>query len=273
MSVAALPRSGGAPAALRRGQAVVIAVLLALAVVAWVVTGIRMAGMDAGPGTDPGTLGFYVSTWVVMMAAMMFPSIVPVVLTFRRMRLGAQHGRVETGLFVCGYLLLWGTSGLLFYAAVKGGRALDASRFGWHRAGRWVAVGVILVAAVYELMPLKGRCLSKCRNPAGFLLTRWRGGRLGALSMGIEHGAWCLGCCWALMAALFALGAMSLTWMLVVSALIAAEKLVPWRTAATVGVTAVLVLLAVGVAAVPRDVPGLTLPGGNAAMHAMGMSR
>jgi predicted metal-binding membrane protein len=260
--------------ALRNGQLAAIGLLLALAVVAWVVTDLRMAGMDAGPGTDPGALGFYVTTWVVMMAAMMFPSIAPMVLTFRNLQRGRRdHGRSvlagATSLFVGGYLAVWAASGLLGYAVLKGGRALDGGLFAWDRAGRWTAAAVILVAALYEFTPLKRACLTRCRGPVAFLVGSWRDGRAGAFKMGAEHGAWCLGCCWALMAALFALGAMSLTWMLLIGALIAAEKLLPWRKAGTIGVASVLVALAIGVAAAPASVPALTVPGSPAAMKAM----
>src|SRR5205823_13306264 len=114
-------------------------------------TGLRMQGMDAGPGTDPGTVGFYISTWVVMMAAMMFPSIAPMVLTYRRMQKARTGTAGATAMFVGGYLLLWGASGLLFFAILKGGRAVDGGLFAWNRAGRWVAGSVILAAAMYEL--------------------------------------------------------------------------------------------------------------------------
>ena len=97
----------------------------------------------------------------------------------------------------------------------------------WDSAGRWVAGATLLAAAVYELTPLKDVCLGKCRSPLGFLLGAWRDGRAGALQMGAKHGAWCVGCCWALMASLFALGVMSIAWMAFVAALIAAEKIAP----------------------------------------------
>jgi predicted metal-binding membrane protein len=140
----------------------------------------------------------------------------------------------------------------------------------WHAGGRWLAAGVLTVAALYELTPLKNVCLAKCRSPLGFLLGTWRDGRLGALEMGSRHAGWCVGCCWALMTALFALGVMSLTWMAFVAALIALEKTVRWRRAVAWGTTAVLLALAIAVLAAPHAVPGLVVPGGShTAMHKM----
>jgi predicted metal-binding membrane protein len=243
-----------------------VALLVGMAAAAWAVTDLRMGGMDDGPGTDPGTLGFYVSTWVVMMAAMMFPSVAPMVLTYVRL----HRGRRERGLvapagavavFLGGYLAAWTGAGLAAYGLLEAGRALDGGALAWDRAGRWVAVGVLAAAALYELTPLKHACLRRCRGPLGFFMESWREGRTGALRMGVAHGAWCVGCCWALMAALFALGAMSLGWMAFVAALIALEKLAPWERVATYAVTALLVALAVAMAVTPEDVPGLTIPG------------
>ena len=248
-----------------RWRVALVAALLVLAGLAWWSTGVRMAGMDAGPGTDPGALGFYITTWVVMMAAMMFPSIAPMVLMYA----GIQRGRRAQGIatergsivaFVGGYLLLWGLVGFVGYAVLKLGRSLDGGFFAWDRAGRWTAAGVLAAAALYELTPAKNVCLRHCRGPVGFLMEHWRDGRVGALRMGLVHGGWCVGCCWALMAALFALGAMSVGWMAFVAALIAAEKLVPWRLVAVGGVAALLAALAIWVAAAPGSVPGLTIP-------------
>ena len=129
---------------------------------------------------------------------------------------------------------------------------------------------MLAVAALYELTPLKDVCLAKCRSPVGFLLGTWRDGRLGALEMGARHAGWCLGCCWALMAALFALGVMSLTWMVFVAALIALEKILPWRRVATWGTSAILLALAIAFIAAPQAIPGLVVPGSSpGAMHAM----
>jgi predicted metal-binding membrane protein len=249
--------------------------LLLLATLGWAVTDERMAGMDAGPGTDLGAFGFYVTAWVVMMAAMMFPSIWPMVIMQIRLRTGKlergeQVAAGTTILFVAGYLVTWTAAGVVFYALLELGRGLDLGAFSWDRGGPYLAGGVIFAAALYQLTPLKDVCLRKCRSPLMFLLTAWRSGRLGALRMGIEHGGWCVGCCWALMAALFALGVMSVGWMIFVAALIAAEKLLPWKVLANRGIALLLVVLGLAVAIAPEDVPGLTLPDSPEAAQAMG---
>src|SRR5512132_1482496 len=253
--------------------------LVLLAAVAWAMTGDRMAGMDAGPGTDLGGLAFWVTAWVVMMAAMMFPSIAPMVVMHARIEEGkrGQGKAVESGttaLFVGGYLLTWAAAGLIGYAIIEGGRALDLGFLSWDRGGPYVAGGVIVAAGIYQLTPLKDACLRRCRSPMMFLLTAWRPGRSGALRMGLEHGGWCVGCCWGLMAALFALGVMSIGWMVLIAALIATEKLLPWKAVANRSVALLLVVLGLGVAFASDDVPGLTLPDSpeaQAAMDSMGM--
>ena len=125
----------------------------------------------------------------------------------------------------------------------------------------WLAGATVIVAAVYELTPLKDVCLGKCRSPLGFLLGSWRDGLLGGLRMGAKNGAWCVGCCWALMASLFALGVMSITWMAFVAGLIAIEKTLPWRRIATYATAAVLLVLGVLILASPHAIPWLTVPG------------
>jgi predicted metal-binding membrane protein len=247
--------------------------------VGWVVTDERMRGMDAGPGTDPGALVFYVTVWVVMMAAMMFPSISPMVLMYRRIQEGKrERGRDAplgaTPVFVAGYLVTWTAAGLVGYALIEAGRSLSIDALAWDRAGPYVAGGVILAAAIYQLTPLKDACLTRCRSPFMFLIESWKPGRVGAIRMGIEHGAWCVGCCWALMAALFALGVMSVGWMAFIAALIAAEKLLPSKRLANRSIAVLLVVLGLAVAFFPDRVPGLTLPDSaeaRKAMESMGM--
>jgi predicted metal-binding membrane protein len=248
-------------------QYVVVLLLLGLTAAAWWSTVDRMAGMDAGPGTDLGALGWFVGVWVVMMAAMMFPSLAPTVALYARMT--RRRGFSRPLLFAAGYLLVWGAAGVLAYGLFRLGRSTLSGELAWDRGGRWFAGAILLAAALYELAPLKNACLGKCRSPLGFLLGAWRDGPRGALEMGSRHAAWCVGCCWALMAALFALGVMSLTWMGVVAALVALEKVLPWRRAATWGTAAILLALGIVLLAVPHDLPGLVVPGGHGAMHAM----
>jgi predicted metal-binding membrane protein len=261
---------------LERAQLALLAGLLVLAVAAWLLTDDRMAGMDSAPGAALGGLGFYVTVWVVMMAAMMFPSVAPTVLMYDRLREGHRaRGRGAapdaTAIFVLGYLVVWTAAGLVAYGLLAAGREIDPAFLAWDAAGRWVTGGVIVVAGIYQLTPWKQACLVKCRSPMMFLAERWRHGRAGALELGARHGAWCLGCCWALMAALFAVGVMSIGWMAVIAAFIAGEKLLPWPRAARTAVAVALVALGLAVSVAPAEVPGFTEPGGGAMSDGAGM--
>ena len=215
--------------------------------------------MDGGPWMDLGTLGWFVGVWLVMMAAMMFPSVAPTVALYSSMT--KSHSPVAPLLFTSGYLAAWTSIGVLAFAVATAGDHVSGDVLAWDRAGRWIAGATLIVAAIYELTPLKDVCLGKCRSPLGFLLGSWRSGGLGALQMGARHGAWCIGCCWALMASLFALGVMSLAWMAVVAVLIAFEKLIPSRRAAIYGTAAILFVLGVLLLAAPDAIPALTTPG------------
>ena len=243
-----------------------VALLFGLAAVAWWLTADWMDGMDGGPWTSLGTLGWFLGVWVVMMAAMMFPSVAPTVALYAQMT--KTRSALLPLLFTGGYLLVWGAFGAVSFAIAE---AVPGDPFAWDSAGRWIAGATLIVAAVYELTPLKDVCLGKCRSPLGFLMGAWRDGSRGAVEMGARHGAWCVGCCWALMASLFALGVMSLAWMAFVAAVIAFEKLIPWRSAAVYGTAAVLLVLGVLLLAAPGALPGLTVPDGSMpAMDRMG---
>jgi predicted metal-binding membrane protein len=220
-----------------------------------------MQGMDDGPWAGLGTLGWFIAVWVVMMAAMMFPSVAPTVALYSRMT--KRLSPLSPLLFTAGYLAVWGCVGVVAFAIAEVGGAVSGDTLAWDGAGRWVAAATLILAAVYELTPLKDVCLGKCRSPLGFLLGSWRAGWLGALQMGAKNGAWCVGCCWALMASLFALGIMSLVWMAFVAALIAAEKTLPWRRVATYGTAAILLVLGVLLLVAPDAIPALTTPDGN----------
>ncbi|HEY3182890.1 MAG TPA: DUF2182 domain-containing protein [Gaiellaceae bacterium] len=252
-------RTGLAPAfAAVRTRLVLIGLLFALAAIAWWSTAERMRGMDEGPGTDLGALGWFVGVWIVMMAAMMFPSVSPTVALYSRMT--RSRTPIAPLVFASGYLLTWAGAGLLAYGLSGAGRSVLGSALSWNTGGRWLAGGTLVVAAVYELTPLKKVCLTKCRSPLGFLLGSWRDGMSGALEMGARHGTWCVGCCWALMASLFALGVMSLAWMAFVAGLIAAEKTLPWGRVVTYATAAILLVLGIVLLTAPDAIPGLTIP-------------
>ena len=236
-----------------------VALLFALAAVGWWWTAGRMQGMDDGPWTGLGALGWFVGVWVVMMAAMMFPSVSPTVALYSRMT--RERSLLSPLLFTAGYLATWTAAGVCAFLLALAGGSIAGDPLSWDRAGRWIAGATLLVAAVYELTPLKDVCLGKCRTPLGFLLGSWREGLSGSLQMGARHGAWCVGCCWALMASLFALGVMSIVWMAVVAGLIAFEKLIPSRRVATYGTAGVLFVLGVLLLVAPDAIPAFTIPG------------
>jgi predicted metal-binding membrane protein len=249
-------------------QGALIGSLLAVAAVCWAVTDDRMGGMDAGPGTDLGGLGWFLVVWVTMMAAMMLPSFAP--MAVGRARIEQARSRASTTVtsiaFAAGYVATWAAIGLAGYAIVEGVRSLDIGFLSWDSGGPYVAGGVIVIAALYQLTPVKDACLTHCRRP-DMLREDWRPGPLGALRMGIDHGGYCVGCCWAMMAALFALGIMSVGWMAFIAALIAIEKLLPWRLVANRSIAIVLAVLGLAVALTPENVPGLTIPGGSDSMQ------
>jgi predicted metal-binding membrane protein len=262
-------RADAAPAGLAQAYAAartrlgLVAVLFALAAAGWVWTAREMRGMDAGPWTSLGGFGWFLGVWVVMMAAMMLPSVAPTVALYSRMTSNASS--LSPYVFAAGYLLTWTAVGVGTYVvgtAVSGALG-DSVR--WDHAGRGIAGVLLIGAAAYQLTPVKDVCLGKCRSPLGFLIGTWRDGAGGAAQMGARHGAWCLGCCWALMVALFALGVMSLVWMAVVASLITVEKLLPWRRVAVWSTTLLLIALALGVLIAPDAIPGFVVPGGDMA--------
>jgi predicted metal-binding membrane protein len=247
-----------------RARLGLVALLFVAAALGWVWIAGQMSGMDNGPWSALGGFGWFAGVWVVMMAAMMFPSVAPTVALYSR--LTRQRSPVAPFAFVAGYLLIWAAAGLPAYGIAAVATRAGGDQLSWPHAGRPIAGATLLVAAVYELTPLKDVCLGKCRSPLGVLLGSWRDGLVGALRMGAKNGAWCVGCCWALMASLFALGVMSVSWMAVVAGLIALEKTLPWRRVATFATSAVLLGLGVLLLAAPHALPALTIPAGPMSM-------
>jgi predicted metal-binding membrane protein len=248
--------SGLRPAyAATRTQLGLVAALFALATAGWWWTVGQMRGMDNGPWSDLGTFGWFLGVWVVMMAAMMFPSVAPTVALYARM----SKTRMRPLVFSTGYLATWAGVGLIAFTLGLAASRFAGDNLAWDNGGRVVAGTTLIAAAVYELTPLKDVCLGKCRSPLGTLLGSWRDGWSGAFRMGAGHGAWCVGCCWALMASLFALGVMSVTWMAVVAGMIAFEKTLPWRRVATYVTTIILFSLGVLLLVAPDELPGLAV--------------
>jgi predicted metal-binding membrane protein len=238
----------------------IAALLLGLALISWIVTFNRMRGMDAGPGTDLGGLGWFLGIWVTMMAAMMLPSVAPMVLAYARVG-RARPVRTPTGVFVTAYFAAWACYGLLAYGVFRLLDALDMGALAWDRAGPYVAGGAILAAGLYQLTPFKDVCLRHCRSPIHFLAHGWRDGARGAFGMGFTHGLYCVGCCWGLMLVLFSLGVMSLVWMAAIAGVIFAEKVLPWGARLTRLIGIAFVVLGLWIMVAPDTVPGLTDPG------------
>jgi predicted metal-binding membrane protein len=223
---------------LRRERAVVLLALAGLTALAWLYLlvaqrdmAMPMAPMDDMPDMAmPFPAGWVVAMWWIMMLGMMLPSAAPMILTFealQRRKRERHEAYVPTAIFVAGYLLVWGGFSLVATAAqwwlqqnalLSPMLALAAPLFGG---------ALFVLAGLYQWSPLKSACLRQCRSPFAFLLAQWREGRGGALRMGAGHGAYCLGCCWVLMALLFAVGVMNLLWVAAIAAFVFAEKLLP----------------------------------------------
>jgi predicted metal-binding membrane protein len=216
--------------------------------------------MDAGPGTDLGGLGWFLGIWVTMMAAMMLPSVAPMVLAYARVG-RARPTSAPTAVFIGGYFAAWTAYGLAAYGVFRLVEAVDMGVLAWDGAGPYVAGGAIVAAGLYQLTPIKDVCLRHCRTPVHFLAHGWRDGAVGALRMGVAHGLYCFGCCWGLMLVLFSLGVMSLVWMAVIAGVIFAEKVLPYGERLTRVIGVAFVALGLWIAISPGSVPGLTDPG------------
>ncbi len=212
------------------------AVLVILSLAAWAGTVYQsqamgmndpMPDMRMQPVVLPLQFLLFLSTWVVMMTAMMLPAAAPMVMTFAavsQQRRSPNLVYVPAGLFVLGYLLAWGGLGLLAYAVNALPPMITQAAPEIAKYSGLFSAAVLIMAGVYQLSPLKNACLSSCRTPLGFIMTHWREGRSGALRMGLNHGLYCIGCCWALMAIMVVVGVMNLAWMAVLSLFMFLEK-------------------------------------------------
>ncbi len=244
----------------------ILGLLLILAVGAWGILIHQQSTMSDARGMSP-TMGMgallFLAVWVVMMVAMMFPTAAPMILIFARVHADRQRqGKpfVPTGIFVGAYLLTWTLFGVLAYFAALGAEKL-AGRSAWVMDNVALLGGVVLIAAgLYQLSPLKHVCLSKCRSPMQFVLHHWRSGYSGAFRMGIEHGAYCLGCCWLMFVILFPLGIMNLVAMALVTALIFAEKSLSLGRRMSWIAAGILIIYGALVIFIPEALPGMPSP-------------
>ena len=268
--------SAAASYPLARERNAILASLLLLAAGAWALLVWRWAIMDDGDMMSL-TMGMsaplFIAIWIAMMVAMMFPTAAPMILTFARVQSNRrEQGRpfVPAWIFVGSYLVVWTLAGLVAFAAATGIEAL-AGRVDWlsDNAGR-IGGGVIVLAGLYQLSPLKRACLTKCRAPHSFILTSWRDGNWGAFRMGAEHGLFCLGCCWLLFVILFPLGMMNVGAMALITLLIFAEKSTPiGRQMATLASLGLVVFGAI-VLFVPDLLPTVMSADGGQSMDGMG---
>jgi len=227
--------------------------LVGAAAAAWVMSVERMWGMDAGPGTDLGGLGWYLGIWVTMTAAMMLPSAAPAAGQVARLA-----RRFPTLLFVAGYLAVWTAYGLAAYGVFRLLTSFDTGWLAWDAGGPYVAGSVLVAVGLYELTPLKQISLRRCRSPEH---------PTSAIGSGVDHGIDCVGCSGGLMIALFVLGVMSLLWMALVAAVIFVEKVLPHGPRLSRVFAVAFVALGIWLAASPGSVPGLIEPDGSSSME------
>jgi predicted metal-binding membrane protein len=245
---------------LTRERNLLLALLGALALLGWAVVlwqSTAMPGEMASP-----TMGLdaplFLATWIAMMVAMMFPTAAPMILTFAGVSAGKRargQAYVPTWVFVAAYLLVWTLFGVAAYLLALGAQGVATASPWLMASAARIGGGILLLAGLYQLSPLKWACLWRCRTPLTWVLHAWRDGYGGAFRMGLEHGLYCLGCCWLLFVLLFPLGIMNVGAMAVLTALIFAEKSLPHGR--RIGQLAGVALLAYGglVLMVPELLP------------------
>ena len=262
--------AAGRPSGHLLASGALIAALLAAAAVCWLLNVQMWLDMGNGPGTMGFGLAGFIGFWTTMMAAMMLPSATPMATLYLRSVRAGSHGvarLVRTGALVCGYLTVWAATGIAAYFAAWGAARLASNE---PTTARWAAAGALVVIGAYQLSPLKDRCLSHCRSPLHFLLHvgNFRG-RTRDFRTGVYHGAFCLGCCWSLMAIFIVVGVMNLAWMAALAAVIALEKMWRYGPELSRAVGIALVALAFFVPWNPSLVPGMYVDPSNPPMMRM----
>jgi predicted metal-binding membrane protein len=248
---------------------VILGLLLALAAMAaWALLARQGANGHMDMTMASPTMGMraplFVTIWVVMMVAMMFPSAAPMILTFHKVQVSKRHrgeAFVATWVFVTAYMLVWTLSGAIAYVGALVAEAIAARATLSPAAAARIGGAILVAAGLYQLTPLKDLCLSKCRTPISFIMTSWRDGVGGALRMGLHHGVYCLGCCWLLFVILFPLGIMNIPAMAMITLVIFAEKTLPWGRPVARTTAAALVAYGAVVLATPQVLPTFMIGG------------
>ena len=187
-------------------------------------------GLEDGVGGILVTAVLFVAGWTLMTVAMMLPTTLPLLEMFRRLTHQRQDHTKLVLLLIAGYVGIWGVFGILAHAG-DWGLHLAFQQIRWLDTNEWViGAGTLILAGVYQFTPLKYHCLDKCRSPLSFITEHWRGRneQRQALLLGVHHGVFCVGCCWTLMMLMFAIGIGNVGWMLVLGAVMAIEKNMPW---------------------------------------------
>jgi predicted metal-binding membrane protein len=240
-------------------------IVVAISVSAWLVALAFMGGMDEGPGTPLHKLPVFLAGWIVMLTAMMLPSELNYIGAFSSLVRGREQGsgrrRALMAWFISGYGIAWIAYGLAAFLLDSLVRAVSPPEaIAWNRAGPYLAGAVLIGAGLFQVSSLKHVCLKGCRSPLGFFARYWKEGSFGAVSMGVRHGLVCVGCCWALMGVMFAVGAMSLTWMALLTLIMFAEKVLPQGRSLTKPIAWFLWVMGFWIALSPSTAPLLKDP-------------
>lgn len=248
---------------------VILGLLLVLAAASWALLVWQTTGADMDMAMATPTIGMrapvFLTIWVAMMVAMMFPTAAPMILTFHKVQASRRargEAFVSSWVFVTAYLLVWALSGVVAYVGAFAAEAVAARAALSPATAARIGGAILVVAGAYQLTPFKDLCLAKCRTPIGFIMTSWRDGAAGALRMGLLHGGYCLGCCWLLFVILFPLGIMNITAMAVITLVVFAEKTLPWGRLIARGTAVVLVAYGAAVMVAPRALPTFMERGG-----------
>lgn len=238
--------------------------IVALSVAAWLATLVLMGDMDEGPGTPLHRLPVFLTGWILMLTAMMLPSELNYVSAFygmlRARGAGSRERTARVSSFLSGYGIAWVMYGFGAYALDAVVRWAKPEVLAWNRYGPQFAGGVLVIAGLFQLTSLKHQCLKGCRSPLSFFAQHWRKGNKGAVAMGFMHGVECVGCCWAMMGVMFAVGAMSLAWMTLLTFLMFAEKVFPKGDKLTYPIAIFFVAMGIWIAVSPGTAPMLKNP-------------